>query len=129
MYTDDITAEVQAIKQAILDYYHEGHAKHDAKYYEPILHPDWRFMILDESGQPRIITRDEYLLFYDPKDRNPDLEWETEFYSVDVTGNFASVKLRIECQTVRYIDYFHMMKIDGTWWIVHKMSHGENKAG
>lgn len=122
----DYAAEEQAIKQTIMDYYHEGHARHDASYYEPILHPEWRFMLFDSNGQLRIIRREEYLSYYNPQDRNPDLEWETEFYSVDVVGNLASVKLRLECQTVRYIDYFHMMKIDGTWWIVHKMSHGES---
>ena len=124
----DITTEQQAIQKAIMDYYHEGHARHDAKYYEPILHPAWRFMLFDDTGQPRIVSREEYFSWYDPKDINPDLEWETEFFSVDVTGNLASVKLRLECQNVRYMDYFHMMKIDGTWWIVHKMSHPEPKT-
>jgi hypothetical protein len=46
-----------------------------------------------------------------------------------LVDNLASVKLRLECQTVRDIDYFHMMKIDGIWQIVHKMSHGEDKPG
>lgn len=128
MSTSDLAAEKQAIQQAVMEYYHEGHAKHDARYYEPILHPEWRFMLLDEAGQPRIVTREEYLSSYDPKNLNPDLEWETEFYNIDVTGPLASVKLRLECQDVRYIDFFHMMKIDGTWWIVHKMSHPEHKA-
>jgi hypothetical protein len=129
MSTIDVAAEKQAIQKAIMEYYHGGHVRHDARYYEPILHPEWRFMLLDTTGQPRIVTREEYLSWYDPSDLNPDLEWETEFYSVDVTGDLASVKLRLECQNVRYIDFFHMMKIDGTWWIVHKMSHGEDKTG
>jgi hypothetical protein len=127
--TIDTTADQQAIRQAIMNTYHEGHALHDAAYYEPILHPEWRFMLFDSAGQPRIVTREEYLSWYDPADRNPDLKWETEFYSVDVVGNFASVKLRLECQEVRYIDFFHMMKINGIWWIVHKMSHGISKTG
>ena len=125
----DNTAEKQAIQQAIMDYYHEGHARHDAQYYQPILHPEWRFMILDDAGQLRIANRDEYCSWYDPEKRDPALEWETEFHSIEVVGNLAAVKLRLECQAVRYIDFFQMMKIDGTWWIVNKMSHGENKTG
>jgi hypothetical protein len=116
--------EKAAIRKAILDYYHEGHAKNDFRYYEPILHPEWRFFLLDNAGKLRIIEREEYYSWYVPEEENPALKWETEFFSINVTENIAAVKLRLECQKVRYIDYFNMMKIDGQWWIVHKMSSG-----
>ena len=119
--------EEDAIRSAVLAYYHEGHVRNDARLYEGILHPQWRFFLLDEDGRLRIVERDEYYSWYDPKGVDPSLKWETEFYSVDVTEDIASVKLRLECQNVRYIDYFNMMKIDGQWWIVHKMSHGVDK--
>jgi hypothetical protein len=118
----------KAIKQAVLDYYHEGHVQSDPALYREILHPEWKFFLFDEDGGLRIVDRDEYCSWYNPQDVDPELEWETEFYRVDVTGDIASVKLRIECQQVRYIDHFHMMKIDGRWWIVHKMSHGKRKT-
>ena len=129
MHTESIGDEKEkdAIRQAILDYYHEGHAKHDAAYYEPILHPEWKFFLLDEAGELRIVDREEYFSWYDPKDHNPALEWETEFFSIDITQHNAAVKLRLECQEVRFIDYFNMMKIDGKWWIVHKMSSAVHK--
>jgi hypothetical protein len=125
----NIEAEKAAIRQTILDHYHKGHALHNAEYYKPILHPEWKFFLLGNDGELRIIDRDEYFSWYDPKDRDPALDWETEFYSIDVTGNIAQVKLCLECQKVQYIDYFNMMKLDGTWWIVHKMSHGTDKTG
>lgn len=115
-------AEKDSIRQAILAYYHEGHAKHDAQYYEPILHPAWKFFVLDGEGQLRVVERDEYFSWYDPKDYNPALDWKTDFCYIDVTGHLASVKIRIECQEVCYVDYFNMMKIGGSWWIVHKTS-------
>ena len=118
--------EKEAIRKAVLDYYHEGHVKSDSQLYENILHPEWKFFLLDQ-GQLRIVDRDEYLSWYNPEDVDPELTWETEFYSVDVMENIAAVKLRLECQKVRYIDYFNMMKLDGKWWIVHKMSHGVHK--
>ena len=127
MKTQDREQQEKAIRNAIITYYHEGHVRNDARFYESILHPEWRFFLLDEDGQLRIIERDEYYSWYDPKDVDSELKWETEFYSVDVTGDIASVKLRLECQNVRYTDYFNMMKIDGKWWIVHKMSHGVDK--
>jgi len=118
--------EKEAIRQAIMAFYHEGHVQSDPALYEQILHPKWRFCLLDE-GQPRFVDRAEYLSWYDPAKVDPNLEWETEFYSIDVTGNIAAVKLRLECQDVRYIDYFQLAKIENKWWIVHKMSHGEPK--
>jgi hypothetical protein len=113
--------EKQAIRQVILDYFHEGHVQSDGALYENVLHPEWKFYRLNQ-GQLQIVDRAEYVSWYDPKDLDPDLDWETEFYWIDVTENVAAVKLRIECQTVGYIDYFNMMKLDGQWWIVHKMS-------
>jgi hypothetical protein len=126
--TTNYKVEKQAIKKAIMDYYHQGHAEHDARFYENILHPEWKFFLFDEQGQLGIVDREKYFSWYDPKDHVPGREWETEFYSIDVTENLAAVKLRLECQDVRFIDYFNMMRIDGKWWIVHKMSHGERKG-
>ena len=97
-------AEKQAIQKAVLDYYHEGHVKSDPQLYESILHPEWKFFLLDQ-GQLRIVDRDEYFSWYNPDNADPELTWETEFYSVDVTENIAAVKLRLECQKVRYIDF------------------------
>ena len=119
-------AEKKAVRKAILDYYHEGHVKCDPELYKEILHPEWKFFLLDR-GQLRIVDRDEYFSWYNPEDADPELTWETEFYSIDVTENIAAVKLRLECQKVRFIDYFNMMKLDGKWWIVHKMSYGVHK--
>ena len=99
--------EKQAIKKAIMDYFHEGHAVCDGKLYEGVLHPEWRFTRL-KDGELQIIDRDEYVSWYDPKNYDPGVEWETEFYAIDITGEVASVKLRIECQTKGFIDYFNI---------------------
>ncbi len=114
--------EKLAIKQAILDYYHEGHAQFFPDLYAKILHPEWKFFLI-EQGNLRVVDREEFYSWYAPEKFKPDLIWETEFYTVDVTGDLASVKLRLENQNVKYIDYLNMMKLDGVWWIVHKLSH------
>ncbi len=115
--------EAGVIKKKILDYYHEGHVKSDPELYKKILHNQWKFFFYDKDGQFRIVDREEYMSWYDPKNVNEKLTWNTEFYNIDVTGNNAAVKLKIECEEVGFIDYFHLMKIDGNWWIVHKLSH------
>ena len=122
----DHAVEKLAIQEAILAYYHNGHAKYDPELYANILHPEWRFFLI-EKDELKIVDREEFCSWYAPEKRNSDLEWETEFYHIDITGNLAAVKLRLENQIVRYIDYLHMMKIEGKWWIVHKLSHDINK--
>ena len=116
------TKDQLEIQEAILAYYHDGHALYDPDLYRKILHPDWKFFLM-ELGSLRIVDRDEFCYWYAPENLNPELEWETEIFSIDVTGDLAAVKLRIENQNVKYIDYLNMMKIDGSWWIVHKISH------
>ena len=127
MSIEDNDSEKQAIHDAIMSTYHEGHVKNDPERFLQILHPEWRFFRIDAEGNLAIQDRDAYVAQYDPAHAGPPLDWETEIYSVDVTGSFASVKLRIECSLVKCIDYFNMMKLDGRWWIVHKISHGELK--
>ena len=118
--------EKRAIQEAILKYYHNGHAKYDPDLYAQILHPEWKFFMLDR-GDLQIVDREEFCSWYAPEKLNSDLEWETEFYSIDVTGDIAAVKLRLENQKVRYIDYLNLMKLNGKWWIVHKLSHDVQK--
>ncbi len=118
--------EQQAIEKAILSYYHAGHALYNPDLYRKILHPEWKFFLL-ENDSLIIVDRDEFCEWYAHEKLKPELKWETDIYSIDVTGDLASVKLGIENQKVKYIDYLNMMKIDGSWWIVHKISHDTPK--
>ncbi len=115
--------EKSAIKKAILDYYHEGHVKSDPELYKEILHDEWKFFLFHENGTLRIVDKNEYISWYNPDEVDESLTWKTQFHYIDVTENIGAVKLRIECEEVGYIDYFNLMKINGKWWIVHKISH------
>jgi len=117
--------EIAAIKKAIKDYYHEGHVQSDPELYKNILHDEWKLFLFDDNGKLNIVDKAEYLSWYDPAKVDKTLKWKTEFYYVDVTNNMGAVKLRIGNQQFGYIDYFNLMKIDGTWWIMHKISQPE----
>ncbi len=119
--------ELEAVKKMIMDHYHEGHAKHDYSYYEGALHKEWKFFLLTDKGKIVVVDKELYYSWYNPKDYDEKLNWETEIYYVDITGNVGSAKIRLECEKVQYIDYFNLMKEDGKWWIVHKISHGTKK--
>ncbi|MFX1390166.1 MAG: nuclear transport factor 2 family protein [Promethearchaeota archaeon] len=114
--------EVILIRKAIMDFYHKGHVKSDPSLYEKILHDEWKFFLFDENKQLKIVDKDEYLSWYHPENVNKNLTWKTHFYYIDVTENIGAAKLKLECEEVGYIDYFNLMKINGKWWIVHKLS-------
>jgi len=48
--------------------------------------------------------------------------------NIDITGDNASVKLKIGNQTVEFTDYFNMIKIDDKWWVVNKLSSAKRFA-
>jgi hypothetical protein len=52
--------EVNKIKKVIMNHYHEGHAKHDYKYYDGILHDEWKFFMLEQKGQLQIVDKAKY---------------------------------------------------------------------
>ncbi|MHA2207133.1 MAG: nuclear transport factor 2 family protein [Candidatus Thorarchaeota archaeon] len=114
--------EEAAIKEAIMNYYHEGHVQFKPELYDEILHEDWKFFYYDQEGNLEIVNKETYKSWYAPENFVEGLEWFTEFLHIDVTGNNASVKLKIGNQNVEYTDYFNMIKLDGKWWVVNKLS-------
>ena len=119
--------EVYLIKKAIMDYYHEGHVKADSKLYEQVLHDEWKFFMFDDQEKLKVVDKKEYYSWYEPQNVDPELQWKTEFLYVDVHKNNAQAKISIENQNVKYLDYFNLMKLDGIWWIVHKISQPMEK--
>ena len=105
-----------------MEYYHEGHVQSDGELYKEILHDIWKILWINEEGKIEYADKEEYISWYKPEDRNDNLEWKTEFYYIDVSGNIGSAKIKISNQEFGYIDYFNLMKENGKWWIVNKIS-------
>ena len=114
--------EEEIIKKAIMDYYHEGHVQFKPELYDGILHDDWKFFFFNKEGRFEIVDKETYKSWYNPEDRDDKLEWYTEILNIDIAGNNAAVKLKIGNQTVEFTDYFNMIKIEGKWWVVNKIS-------
>jgi hypothetical protein len=118
--------ELDNIKDALEKFYVQGHALYDPGLYMEILHPSWKmFHLID--GVLEKVDREEFCRWYEPQNRDPELEWESEILDIDLTGEVAHAKLRLENQRVCYLDYLNLMKIDNKWWIVHKIYHQEDK--
>lgn len=119
--------EIEQITNALVGYYVQGHAQYDPDHYKQVLHPDWKMFHLVD-GDLEIVDRDEFCCWYEPQNRDPELVWEYEVLSLDLARDSAHAKLQLENQKVRYIDHLNLMKIDGRWWIVHKIYHQVDKV-
>ena len=113
------------IESLIMDFYHVGHVTSHPKYYETILHDEWKMFSIGDDGDLFQVDKETYLSWYDPKEADKSLQWKTDIHYIDVSGHLAAAKVSIGNQKFDYIDYFNMMKIDEKWWIVHKISRSK----
>jgi hypothetical protein len=67
------------------------------------------------------IPRLDYLSRFKPRERDKNLL--TNIVSIDITNNLvAGAKVEISTATLKFTDYFNMMKTDEGWFIVDKIS-------
>lgn len=116
--------EEASIRQAIDEYLFEGLRTGDTALLDQIIHPDWRL----------VNVRDDHLVQYD---RETFYSWQSggedsedgyEILSIDITGPIASVKTREDAGDHFWIDYLHLAKAEGRWWVIGKIAHPVNKG-
>jgi aldose sugar dehydrogenase len=118
----NLKTEKEKIKNAIYDYYHEGHAQNSGELYKDILHKKWKIMWINEEGNIESTDKKTYMSWYKPENIDKALKWKTKIYYIDISRNIGSAKIKITNQEFGYIDYFNLMKEDNKWWIVNKIS-------
>lgn len=52
-----------------------------------------------------------------------------EILSIDVAGNTAAVRVRVDYLGMRFLDSLSLLKTDGNWSIYNKLFHVEGPAG
>ena len=70
--------------------------------------------------------------YYDWVAENPapvvtGIPFECEVQSIEVTGRVATATVRETSHGEIVIDYFHLLKVDGRWWVVSKLWDAESK--
>lgn len=118
-------AEDAAVRAAI-DHYFRGHATGDGSHFRNVFHPDSKLFFI-RDGKLMQWTSDEYIgrsrgtPAPDEEKRKRTVEW------IDVTGDAAVAKIRLEYPDVTFVDYMSLLKIDGTWKILNKTFHADRK--
>ena len=65
-------------------------------------------------------TRNQYLSGFKPRPRLKDAEGR--IISLDITRNAAAAKVELEIPGRVFTDYFNLLRIEGRWYIMDKIS-------
>ena len=112
-----------AIAQTV-NYYLEGGTNNDFEMLKKAFHETATMKYIgDEYTEVNAIN-----FFQERMKPGPPQNRETRIVSIDVAGNAAFAKLEIEYPTFTFIDYMHLLEIDGEWKIVSKIFYRQAKS-
>ncbi|AXT53388.1 hypothetical protein D1818_22105 [Aquimarina sp. BL5] len=122
--TMTITTELHAQQtdleriETTLNYYLTGLVNNDAKTLTKAFHPTATMKWIDKDYKEVNAIKG----LTEGMDGSPLKEKiKTRVVSVNISGNAASAQLEIQFPTFTYIDFMHVLKIDGQWKIVSKI--------
>ncbi|WP_166922418.1 nuclear transport factor 2 family protein [Flavobacterium poyangense] len=115
--------EKDLIKQTIETYF-DGWMTGDTLKLGKVMHSSCNLKLI-RDGQIVIITRKNYLSGFKPR---PKMEnTKGSILDINLTKNVASAKCEIETPKKVFTDYFNMIKQNGEWYIVDKISTNYDK--
>jgi hypothetical protein len=118
--------EDAAVRVAV-EHYFRGHATGDGAHFRKVFHPESKLFFI-RDGKFASWTSDEYIgrasgsPAADEAQRKRSIEW------IDVSGDTAVAKVRLDYPAVKFVDYLSLLKIDGEWKIVNKTFHADRVA-
>lgn len=111
-----------------LENYIKAHATGDPEYARKAFHTEGN-MIWIRDGKYSMESLESFIKraftgkpAADEKDRKRTIE------AIDVVGNAAVAKVILDYPTVKFTDYFTLLKIEGEWKIINKSFHAEQKT-
>ncbi|WP_271769335.1 nuclear transport factor 2 family protein [Aquimarina algiphila] len=126
-----ITTELQAqqtdlqLVEKTVNYYLTGLVNNDAKTLKKAYHPTATMKwIGDDYKEVNAIKG-----LTEGMDGTPHKEKiNTRVVSVNIAGDAASAQLEIQFPTFTYIDFMHLLKVDGEWKIVSKIYYTRQES-
>ena len=119
------TNDDAAIRAAI-DNYFLAHSTGDGTHLLKVFRPELR-MTWVKDGAFQMKTRDEFVAMFSGKPADDEAQRKRTIEMIDVSGNAAIAKIKLDYPKVTFTDYFTLLKIDGEWKIVNKSFHAEPK--
>ena len=107
--------DLQAIEKTI-NYYFDGMTTHNATSFEKAFHPNATMKWIDKKYEE--VNAVEALSAY--INANDPVKTKTSIMAINIARDAANAQLELEYDTFSYIDFMHLLKIDGKWKIVSK---------
>jgi aldose sugar dehydrogenase len=118
------TSDLSKIESVITNLYFEGWMTGDTALVGRAMHATCHLKFY-RDGQFTDISRADYLARFKPKAKEEGTSGR--IMSLDITGNIASAKCELETPKAVFTDYFNLLRIEDTWYIVDKISTRRDK--
>jgi len=119
------TSDEAAIR-ATIEHYFRAHATGDGTHLLQAFRPELHMMFV-RDGAFQQKTRDEFIAGFSGKPADDEAQRKRTIEMIDVTGNAAVAKIKLDYPRATLTDYFTLLKIDGEWKIVNKIFHSQPK--
>ncbi len=107
-----------AAVEKVIEHYFAGLQHGDVESLKRAFHPAAKLYRVDDSGQLKEISQAQWYTVVIP--RAPAAPAGDHIVSLDVSGNAALVKTRVEFRGAHYVDYLSLLKLADGWKIVSK---------
>lgn len=112
--------------RAVVEKYFAAHATGQGAPLLEAFHPDWK-MLSVRDGALVTKTRDEFVSGFKGTAPADEAQRKRTIELIDVTGNAAMAKLRLDYPATTFVDYMLLLKVDGRWQVVTKAFHATPK--
>ena len=110
------TTDLQLIENTI-NHYFDGMINHNAKSIEKAFIPS-ASMKWNDKEKYMEVNAVEALSDY--VNSNDPVKTRTNIVAINIVGDAANAQLELEYETFYFVDFMHLMKIEGEWKIVSK---------
>jgi len=107
-----------------VSYYLVGGTNNDFETLKKAFHPNAKMKFIRGGNYTEVNALEFFKKAIKP---GPKQNRTSVVEQINIAGNAANARLRIDYHNFYFIDYMNLLKIDGEWKIVNKIFHRQNK--
>ena len=107
-----------------VSYYLDGGTNNDFETLKKAFHLDAKMKFIRGGNYTEVNALEFFKKAIKP---GPKQKRTSVVEQINIAGNAANARLRIDYPNFYFIDYMNLLKIDGEWKIVNKIFHRQNK--